>query len=249
MLDGTADDDIINGRGGNDTLNGQDGNDQLNGDDGDDVLYGARGNDTLHGGAGHDFLIGDADDDILYGDDGNDQFHDLQGANEQYGGDGDDLFYLEGAQTQAVIDGGSGFDVFYLSGQSWAQSILTGADTDFISIVQPSLQSVIHTILDFTPGAFGDAVDLGDADYGIRADSIGWADETDPFAAGFLALAQTEGGVELWWDQNGAVDGAQFIPLLLLQGLQVEDLTAENFWPATTPLPAPEIAIVGVPGL
>ncbi len=54
VLDGGWGNDVLNGLGGNDKLIGGLGNDTLNGGDGDDILIGGWGKDTLTGGAGKD---------------------------------------------------------------------------------------------------------------------------------------------------------------------------------------------------
>lgn len=54
VLDGGWGHDVLNGLGGNDRLIGGWGDDTLNGGDGDDILIGGMGKDTLTGGAGKD---------------------------------------------------------------------------------------------------------------------------------------------------------------------------------------------------
>jgi Ca2+-binding RTX toxin-like protein len=57
-LDGTNQNDTINGLQGNDILSGKDGNDRLNGGSGNDRLNGDNGNDRLIGVSGNDALNG-----------------------------------------------------------------------------------------------------------------------------------------------------------------------------------------------
>jgi len=67
-VEGTVEDDTINGLGGNDTLVGGAGNDTLMGGMGNDTVQGGTGNDTLDGGTGNDYLQGNAGNDIyLFG--------------------------------------------------------------------------------------------------------------------------------------------------------------------------------------
>ncbi|MGZ8364665.1 MAG: hypothetical protein ACXW3D_11350, partial [Caulobacteraceae bacterium] len=65
-ISGTADDDIMEGRGGDDWLSAGDGDDSLDGGSGNDTLYGGIGADTLVGGAGLDLLDGGLGDDLYY---------------------------------------------------------------------------------------------------------------------------------------------------------------------------------------
>ncbi|HTQ77309.1 MAG TPA: hypothetical protein VMI15_04740 [Burkholderiales bacterium] len=58
LLMGSAQDDVIDGRGGDDTLLGDDGDDVLLGGAGLDTLEGGVGDDVLDGGPGHDWLYG-----------------------------------------------------------------------------------------------------------------------------------------------------------------------------------------------
>ena len=66
-LNGSILSDEIHGRGGHDTLNGGGGDDFLFGEEGNDILNGGSGNDSLDGGAGNDALIGGAGADKFIG--------------------------------------------------------------------------------------------------------------------------------------------------------------------------------------
>ncbi|MES2936843.1 MAG: calcium-binding protein [Pseudomonadota bacterium] len=106
---GTADNDLLLGRGGNDTLDGLGGDDDIWTGAGDDVARGGDGNDNLSGSAGNDSLDGGAGNDGLSGDDGNDSLA---------GGDGDDGLYgrrdddtLLGGAGNDSLDGGPGDDL------------------------------------------------------------------------------------------------------------------------------------------
>lgn len=74
VLDGSWGNDVLNGLGGNDRLIGGLGNDTLNGGDGNDTLLGGDGNDILNGGTGDDLLIGGRGTDTLTGGTGKDIF-------------------------------------------------------------------------------------------------------------------------------------------------------------------------------
>lgn len=81
VIEGTENDDVINGLGGADDLYGLGGNDVINGGANNDSLFGGAGDDTLNGGTGeNDYLPGQGNDivnggsgwDVIrYGDDNN----------------------------------------------------------------------------------------------------------------------------------------------------------------------------------
>jgi Ca2+-binding RTX toxin-like protein len=95
VLQGTVFDDTIKGEGGNDRLFGNAGNDILEGGAGDDVIDGGAGDDTINGGDGADTLLGGSGNDRLIG-----------GLQKDYfdGGDGiDTLDGNTGLATQVVV--------------------------------------------------------------------------------------------------------------------------------------------------
>lgn len=71
-VDGTDDDDFIDGNSLANTIRGFDGDDHLYGHGGNDVLFGGDDEDQLHGGDGDDTLYGGNHDDTLNGGAGND---------------------------------------------------------------------------------------------------------------------------------------------------------------------------------
>ena len=75
VLDGTNDADVILGDLGNDTINGFGGNDVLEGGADNDTLNGGVGSDILRGQDGDDTLNGNAGDDLLVGGAGNDRLN------------------------------------------------------------------------------------------------------------------------------------------------------------------------------
>ena len=98
ILNGTADNDTLNGTPGADTINGRDGNDILQGLGGDDTLNGNDGDDELYGGAGADTLNGNDGDDKLYGGADADTLNGGAGFNELEGGAGADVLVgMDGA--------------------------------------------------------------------------------------------------------------------------------------------------------
>jgi serralysin len=90
IIEGTDDQDVLQGTNRADTIRGFDGGDYLYGNNGDDRLVGGDGWDDLYGGIGNDVLIGGP------------------GRDKLYGGAGDD--YLDGGSWSSVFDGGAGAD-------------------------------------------------------------------------------------------------------------------------------------------
>jgi Ca2+-binding RTX toxin-like protein len=88
----------LNGTGENDLIEGLLGNDVLNGAGGADVLRAEAGSDYLNGGAGRDSLRGGGDNDTLDG--GNDTVQD-----DLDGGSGIDSYIVRGGDTRTDIEG------------------------------------------------------------------------------------------------------------------------------------------------
>jgi VCBS repeat-containing protein len=210
-LYGSMDSDIINGLGGADTLNGGYGNDQLHGDAGDDTLYGQDGDDTLDGGDGNDYLW------------------DSDGVNSFQGGAGDDIIELWNNATQAVIDGGSGDDWITVYMRKFDQTVTTGSGSDIVGLSFPNEGSAIVTVTDFTTGADGDKVFLGNIPGSILDSLSGWVAGTDPFATGYLRLVQDGTSTDLQWDQDGAAGTAGWDTLIAFQNTDAASFTTENF--------------------
>jgi Ca2+-binding RTX toxin-like protein len=112
-LNGTANGDILIGRGVADTINGSDGNDVvfgqagadlINGGNGDDHLRGGSGNDTINGGEGADYLLGANGSDVLSGDAGADILDGGLGPDTMTGGAGDDVFVVDASSLTVTAD-------------------------------------------------------------------------------------------------------------------------------------------------
>lgn len=143
-LNGTPDDDFIDGRGGADMMTGGDGDDIYIVDNaGDQVIEGAgQGSDqvrssvnytlaagqeietlrarssaglTLKGNAFSNFLIGEAGNDILDGDKGADRLDGLAGADSMAGGSGDDIYYVDDSGDQVFEAASKGMDTVFSS--------------------------------------------------------------------------------------------------------------------------------------
>jgi len=128
IINGTWQDDTLQGGSGDDSIRGGSGNDSLSGGDGNDTLRGESGNDTLVGGAGDDLLDGGSQDDLLIGGDGNDTLYGGSERDTLEGGAGDDL--ITGGSQEDVIWGGDGDDT--IDGGSEADLISGGDGDDFI---------------------------------------------------------------------------------------------------------------------
>jgi Ca2+-binding RTX toxin-like protein len=58
VINGTSEDDELDGTKHSDIIHGKGGNDKIGGHKGDDFIFGDAGNDRLHGGEDHDELTG-----------------------------------------------------------------------------------------------------------------------------------------------------------------------------------------------
>lgn len=168
----------------------------------DDLILGNGGDDHIDGGDGIDAITTLEGNDTLYGGNGRDQLAAGSGHNQVHGGDGDDFILFDGdAASHTLASGGAGHDEFVLFGQG------AGA-----------------VVVDFQPGAGGDRVDVKQLLQGLGG--IG-----NPFApsAGVLRLSGAPGQAELQWDATGAGDGAQWLTVLTLQGVDALQLVPGNF--------------------
>jgi Ca2+-binding RTX toxin-like protein len=144
ILTGTADDDVIFGRGGNDTLNGlggddilfgENGDDTLNGDAGDDILEGGEGNDTLNGNAGVDTLNGGIGNDTLNGDGGDDVLTGGTGNDAINGGAGSDTIIWAAGDGRDIVNGGANGalgDTFQIDGDASTENFIIYSRQDAI---------------------------------------------------------------------------------------------------------------------
>jgi Ca2+-binding RTX toxin-like protein len=220
-LNGTPDTDTLVGGAGNDTASGAEHDDRIEGANGNDALNGDAGNDTLLGGFGDDTVRGgEGDDDIseigvgndhLFGDAGNDFLVDRAGSNVIDGGDGDDQFmvWFTGAGGGATVTGGAGRDLW-----TWG-------------ILNPDTPLFDYVVTDFQAGAGGDL--LQPAGMLIAAGSNGYYFGGNPFALKFLRLVQSGDDTLFQHDFNGTIDGAEWVTVLRLQGIDRTTITSDNF--------------------
>ncbi len=140
-IDGSNEDDNLEGSDIKDIIRGLKGDDTLKGFSGDDILKGGKGKDELFGNAGDDILKGGKGADKLFGEEGNDFLESGNGKNKLDGGIGNDGLlggdhqdiliggegndFLNGGAGADTITGGIGADNFYLDGNSSMKDIIT----------------------------------------------------------------------------------------------------------------------------
>jgi Ca2+-binding RTX toxin-like protein len=109
-IDGTAGNDVLQGRWENDDIWGLEGDDRLYGGDGDDFAFGSLGDDLIDGEAGNDNLAGGDGVDRILGGDGQDMLRGHDGDDSLIGGAGND--YLSGGAGVDSYNGGTdeGYD-------------------------------------------------------------------------------------------------------------------------------------------
>jgi Ca2+-binding RTX toxin-like protein len=139
-LNGAGGDDLVFGHNGQDVLGGGAGNDTLDGGRNEDVLNGGDGNDSLSGGVNADSIQGEAGDDIVYGDVAVLTAAIAAGNDNVYGGDGNDVIFGDGESMTAAVGGkdylwgGNGNDVIYgdakslTAGSTGGKDVLNGDD-------------------------------------------------------------------------------------------------------------------------
>lgn len=221
-INGHGGDDLLEGGGGNDHLNGGKGNDKLYGEDGNDSLNGDEGDDLLDGGTGDDELVDRAGTNILRGGDGKDTLVGYGGSTYE-GGAGDDIIRLSlgadpGGPTQA--SGGDGNDQFHLGLYSPLAGKTTisggaGADTyipGFSIRLIDGLPDV--TITDFTTGAGGDLIDIGNHE------------GSNPFDSGDRRLIASGADTLLQLRLPGT---GTYVTMLTLAGVAPAQVLAANF--------------------
>ncbi len=229
-LSGTSDDDFLVGLDGNDTLLGLAGNDNLDGGAGDDTLNGGVGNDLLLGGLGNDRLDDlDNGSDTLRGEDGNDFItvtHGVGTSAEQIrveGGIGDDTLVYQNATISSLsADMGDGADLVRLVSVAGSAVITLGAGADILEL-DSQLGAGLEGTIRVSDFAAGDRVEWS----AFLVNSLtGWNSTSNPFATGFLRLAQQGANVIIEMDRDGG--GDDYAPLLTFQNRSATSLTAQN---------------------
>jgi len=205
-LNGGQNSDVLVGGYGNDSLNGGGDNagDLLQGDAGTDTLDGANGADTLDGGSDNDSLIGGAGNDVLLGGTGNDTLTSGSEADRLEGGAGTDLLL-----------GGTGSDT--LIGGANADTLTGGADADVFLFAAAG--EGVDTITDFNKAL--DDIDLRGV-FGVGVVNAG------NFAT-YIQASAAPGGSQLLVDANGAVGGALFTTLAVVNVTPAALFDINNF--------------------
>lgn len=130
VLNGTSAAEFIKGLAGNDLINGNGGGDLLEGNDGNDVLTGSSGREFIHGGKNNDVLYGNGGQDVLVGGAGNDRIYGGSGADRIEAGLGNDTVYANGGMD--VINTGAGNDTVWLGSGQATVTLKTGNGSDTI---------------------------------------------------------------------------------------------------------------------
>jgi len=232
--------DSLDGGSGNDSLSAGDGADTVFGGSGDDSIDGGAGNDSLDGGGGNDTLLGGIGADSIVAGDGGDSVADPFGANAiDLGAGADTVDLVDGGDTGSTITGGAGADLFILSSAPGYSPATFHRDL----------------ITDFTPGAGGDVLNAMQVMEWSRG-YAGWNTLGNPFAGGFLRLAQSGADTLLQLDRDGP-GGAGWTTILTLQNTTATAFTSDNFTPATddygnlypwTPLGTVNLTVTGTAG-
>ena len=250
ILHGEAGDDDIHGGDGNDTIHGGDGNDVMSGDAGDDIVYGEAGdddftdyyitNDKLYGGAGNDSInvyhrSGEA---VLDGGDDDDyiSYYDLGSGDDVIsarivGGNGNDEIKVRGGPL-TNISGGAGVDWINIISNDGRANISTGSGGDIVhlgfmgsTVIDGVYKYGVIAISDFTVGNNGDKLYLSEF---LTSNVSEWNDAVNPFAAGYFRLVQSGGNAVLQFDKDGSGGLQSFQNIVILQNVNIGDLTARN---------------------
>ncbi|HVR66035.1 MAG TPA: CAP domain-containing protein [Verrucomicrobiae bacterium] len=217
---------IISGNEGANGLAGSAGNDTISGGIGADTLDGGAGNDSLSGGAGDDTFLINAAGDIVAESAGGGTDTVQSAISYKLGADVENLILLGKAAINGTgnggdnlivgnaaangLDGGEGDDV--LRGGAGNDTLTGSLGSD--SFVRVSGSDGRDTIADFTLGAGGDRLDIGDVLVGY---------DSGDNAAEFVQLVVSNGNTIVRIDANGATGGAQFADAFVLMGVAVTD--------------------------
>lgn len=169
------------------------------------AFVGSTLGDFVGGTSRADRVTGKVSNDILSGAGGSDHLFGEQGNDSLLGGSSNDA--LDGGQGRDQLAGGLGQDV--LTG---------GLGNDLFTF--ESLISGIDTITDFKPGA--DTIELQNI---IQAAAL----STPTKFSGFIQFKTIGRATQVLVDANGVRGGAQFRPLIRLEGVTTDKPTAADF--------------------
>ncbi|NEP74670.1 MAG: hypothetical protein F6K25_23845 [Okeania sp. SIO2G4] len=218
-LEGTNDNDILNGDLGNDRLSGLGGNDTLNGNNGNDSLLGGKDDDRLNGGDGDDVLNGGLGNDFILGGDGNDLLIGRPGFDHLLGGNGNDI--IEGGTGRDRLNGGSGNDI--LTGGASIDRFIFATNAEFTAE-----DLGIDRITDFVPGQ--DLILLDQRTFtaltSIETEFEEVSSNQEAATANALIVYNTGNG-NLFYNQNGSEagfgSGGRFARLLNEASVSADD--------------------------
>jgi trimeric autotransporter adhesin len=232
-----------------DDLAGRDGNDTLIGNIGDDILNGQAGADSMVGGAGNDiYLVTEVGDKVMESGPSTDTADQVKSiitytlganienlalvGNRAIDGTGNSLGnsivgnsndnILSGLGGGDILSGGQGFDGSdVLLGGDGNDTLVAGNDFDRDTLVGGAGSDVfkfespdgLNTIADFNGLPGGDTLDVT----GVLIDFFGQSNVND-----FLRTSTINGSTVIQLDANGAVGGAAFADLAILQGLSTD---------------------------
>jgi Ca2+-binding RTX toxin-like protein len=150
-VDGSDNNDVINGNAAANKIVGGNGNDTLNGRDGADTLYGSAGRDTatyLGSSEGVDAWLNETPEDTLTGSGGRAEGDRLYGIENLIGSDHHDM--LVGMSLANLLAGGDGNDV--LRGNAGADTLDGGAGVDQASYSAASAKVTVNLETGATSG-------------------------------------------------------------------------------------------------
>ena len=231
MISGTQGDDVLNGTIGDDVIIDLSGDDNIDGGAGNDTIEAGSGSDTLNGGTGDDYIR------AYIGDDSASIYQPFVRTTVIDAGDGSDVVEYDRPTPHDVfdIDLGTGNDLLTLVSYAFDGhgTITTGAGADRIALGATEGESMRLVdpdpilVTDFTAGAGGDVIDIGEAVESLLAFN---PHDANPFASGHLVLVQDGADVIVRIEQFGQDVGFFYDrDLFRLANVNAADLTAYNF--------------------
>jgi Ca2+-binding RTX toxin-like protein len=251
LLNGELGKDVLNGGGDSDNLNGGRDSDTLDGGRGSDLLNGELGKDVLNGGDGSDFLNGGRDADLLNGGEDSDNLNGGLGKDVLNGGDKDDILNggrdsdtlngglewdnLNGKLGRDILNGGGGSDILNggrgsdtINGNSGSDSLDGGVGRDILNggngrdvfIFKTPEIGQLDLINDFRVDE--DLIDLSQ----IFASPI-YSSATP--LEDYITLLQRGSDTIVKIDSDGNLSNSANSNLLVLAGVNPDDLSADNF--------------------
>jgi Ca2+-binding RTX toxin-like protein len=163
ILNGTPENDLIEGTLEADEITALAGDDTVFGDDENDVIDGGEGNDTIFGGIGSDVPVSNLEDqDIINGGLGDDLIYGNQGNDILNGDDGNDTLF--GGKDNDSVNGGDGNDVIIgdLGDDAIGETVpldvvllqdLSGSFNDDLPIIEEIIPEVFGSVQETSPNS------------------------------------------------------------------------------------------------